>query len=1045
MGNKSYTLQSGFTTGELSPRLDGQVDFEKYGQGCKLLQNFIPIAQGPAVKRPGFRYIAPTKYANKKVRLIPFEFSTEQAYILEFGDHYIRFFKNQGQLHKLDSTTKLLLSFNGSDASKTIIDSGETVHTVTANGDAQIDTEYKKFGSGSCMFDGYGDYLTIPKHADFDFSSGTFTIDFWIRPRTITGQMKSIFSQETNGSNSFTIYMDAVGKVFCELIKNSVSVIVLESTQYLQANNWYHIAVVENGNNWNLYINGVSQDSFTTIQRCANYTSNVFIGIQTFNGSNFYPFNGWIDEFRICNGLAAWTSNFIPSTNGYKESDGTIYEISSNYSEDELEELQYAQSADILYIVHPNHYPAKLSRLADTDWTLTDINFQKKYYPAIGMLTGDFGSYTLGTEKVQNGTMSVDSKWTKGTGWTIANGKARKTSGNTNTLAQNTAEVAGEIYKVTYTLTLTSGTGITVKIGNILGTQRTNSGIYTEYIAADTDDNLAFVPATDFVGSIDNVSVQKATPTNYANCIDDDLSTLGFNNDIDGIGTTLELNTGVDNAIELVRIDLNIQNSRLNSVFDIEYYDPVLAGGTWLKAKEGWDLTNEDLGWSTTTWDSVGSWQRWRLLKTNDAQAGGNVMEVEFIVTGTPKEWVSGKYPACVTFFEERLWFAYLQTIWASKSGDFYNFTFGTLDDSALKYTIGSNKVNKIQWMSPGKLLVIGTSGGEYKVSASSLEEAITPLNIRIVSQSSYGSAYYPAMAINEIVLYLTRSRRKIREFTYSFEDDVFVSPDMTLLANHLFAQPIKSMTYQQEPFSCLWCVRDDGLLLGFTYQRLEGITAWHRHYTDGNFKNVACIPNTTGKGYNELWAVVQRYVNDTWIRYIEMMENEWDSDTLNSNDVFFVDSGLSYDGISTNTVLGLNHLEGKTVSVFADGIQQTSKQVLNGSITLDNAASKINAGLNYESILQTMRMERKDQFGTGQGRRKRINQLVIRLYKTLKLKYGSIPSGELKEKIFNSLFSGDWEADQVLGWDREGYVTIYHNYASPCTVLAIIPEGDIN
>jgi hypothetical protein len=87
-----------FTAGELSPRLDGRNDLAKYSAGCSTVENMVIYPHGAAARRPGTQYIASVKTAAAKTRLIPFEFSTEQTYILEFGNTYIRFYRDQGQI-----------------------------------------------------------------------------------------------------------------------------------------------------------------------------------------------------------------------------------------------------------------------------------------------------------------------------------------------------------------------------------------------------------------------------------------------------------------------------------------------------------------------------------------------------------------------------------------------------------------------------------------------------------------------------------------------------------------------------------------------------------------------------------------------------------------------------------------------------------------------------------------------------------------------------------------------------------------------------------
>jgi len=84
--------------GEFSPLLGGRVDYQKYPKGLKLCENFIPLVQGPLTRRPGTYYVAEVKDSSKRTALVRFEFSTTQAYIIEFGDLYMRFYRNEAQI-----------------------------------------------------------------------------------------------------------------------------------------------------------------------------------------------------------------------------------------------------------------------------------------------------------------------------------------------------------------------------------------------------------------------------------------------------------------------------------------------------------------------------------------------------------------------------------------------------------------------------------------------------------------------------------------------------------------------------------------------------------------------------------------------------------------------------------------------------------------------------------------------------------------------------------------------------------------------------------
>ena len=220
-------------------------------------------------------------------------------------------------------------------------------------------------------------------------------------------------------------------------------------------------------------------------------------------------------------------------------------------------------------------------------------------------------------------------------------------------------------------------------------------------------------------------------------------------------------------------------------------------------------------------------------------------------------------FPSCVSFFEQRLVFASTtsqpQTMFFSKSGDYENMSSGTNADDAMIYTLASNQVNVIQALKATRTLIVMTTGGEYAVSSGSAQDAITPTNINIRKQSNYGSAGVDALSIGNATIFLQRAKRKIRELAYNFDSDGYQAPDMTILSEHVTESGIIQMDYQQEPYSIVWCVRDDGVLAGLTYNRLETVTAWHRHILGGksdtgknivqqqiSFTSNATIVNTT-------------------------------------------------------------------------------------------------------------------------------------------------------------------------------------------------------
>ena len=107
-----HPFQTNFTAGELTPKLAGQIDFKKYGNGVEILENMTVFPQGGASRRYGTRFVAEVKDSSKTTRLIPFEFNVEQAYILEFGNNYIRFFKDNGQITEAAKTISGITAAN---------------------------------------------------------------------------------------------------------------------------------------------------------------------------------------------------------------------------------------------------------------------------------------------------------------------------------------------------------------------------------------------------------------------------------------------------------------------------------------------------------------------------------------------------------------------------------------------------------------------------------------------------------------------------------------------------------------------------------------------------------------------------------------------------------------------------------------------------------------------------------------------------------------------------------------------------------------------
>ena len=419
-------------------------------------------------------------------------------------------------------------------------------------------------------------------------------------------------------------------------------------------------------------------------------------------------------------------------------------------------------------------------------------------------------------------------------------------------------------------------------------------------------------------------------------------------------------------------------------------------------------------------------------------------------------------YPSCVTFFEQRLVFAATkaqpQAIFFSRSADYENFDDQyhetVSDDDAIVYTIASNQVNAIRFLTATRTLIIGTAGGEFAVDGGGTGQAITPTNILINKQSNHGAANVDGIAVGNATLFLQRAKRKIRELAYNFDVDGYVAPDLTILAEHITETGITQMAYQEEPNSIIWCVRTDGQLLGFTYQREQQVTAWHRHIFGGAFgsgnavcESVEVLP--TDSSEYQVWVIVKRTINGVTKRYVEYLHN-LDFDETDDTSFNYLDSQLAYNGSATTTISGLDHLEGQTVSVLADGATHPDKVVSSGGITLERSATKVKVGLGYTSLLQTMRIDAGANNGTSQSKTKRIYEITARLYESIGIEIG--PDLANMERIpFRSsanpmdsgvnVFTGDKDIEFRGNYETDGFIFVRQTQPLPLTVLSLYPR----
>lgn len=426
--------------------------------------------------------------------------------------------------------------------------------------------------------------------------------------------------------------------------------------------------------------------------------------------------------------------------------------------------------------------------------------------------------------------------------------------------------------------------------------------------------------------------------------------------------------------------------------------------------------------------------------------------------TNKPANWSSNNWPSCVVFHEQRLYYAATpnlpQTVWGSRIGLFDDFTIKdtgdpdkpdgeVLDDMGFEYTIASDDVNGIKWLKAMDILAVGTSGAEYKISASSAYEAITPKNIRITRQTSYGSAPVRPQQIGSGIAFVQRSRNRVRQYEFLWTENQYAATDLTVLSEHIARAGIESMALQTAKDTYLWCTLKDGSLIALTYEKQQKVVAWHAHHLGGNGK-VRALAIIPGVEADQVWVAVERVINGKTVLYIETFLDAF-SEEYNIEECRYVDSSLSYIGdTAISRVGGLDHLEGQEVAILVDGWVHPNETVTNGYVDLQSAGKHITIGLPYSSILETCPVQTQEAVTAGRPRR--ITHISLSLLLSLGFDFGIV--GQHMEtqymgptKIMNKaqpLFTGVLDCQVPMSSDKQVQVRVEQHLPLPCIIRNI-------
>lgn len=308
-------------------------------------------------------------------------------------------------------------------------------------------------------------------------------------------------------------------------------------------------------------------------------------------------------------------------------------------------------------------------------------------------------------------------------------------------------------------------------------------------------------------------------------------------------------------------------------------------------------------------------------------------------------------YPACITFFENRLIIGNLpnnpQIIAGSVIGSYESFVFGIDDNNAFIYEIASKENNEITWLVGSNLLFIGTIGAEYLATGSST--GITPKSISITKQSEYGSNYIQPVTVGYSLIFAQTHATRLYDFSYEYTVNGYVGSDLNIVNYDILKPKVKELSIVKQPHIQVLALLEDGTLAVLTYMKSQQILAWQYFTTQGEIETIATIPAITDN-YSKVYMVVNR--NGTY--YIESLQSpDWD----NYFDTVFVDSAVVYSGSSTDTI-SVPYPDGTVVSVLtATGVHK-DVTVSNGQITLDWQTTKAVIGFGYTYDIETVPIE---------------------------------------------------------------------------------------
>lgn len=1088
-------IKTAFNAGELSPHLYGRVDLEKFLSAVKTCKNHIIMPHGGVTRRTGTEYYGSVKTASTKVRLVPFEFSKTQAYILEFGDLYMRVWVDAGQIGTAETNTKLLLHLDGPHASTGFADSSASAHAVSGSGSAQLSTAVKKFGSASLkLASATSDYITAPDHVNWFVNQANFTFDLRFFLLSIT-QRAGIFQQYVDANNyvSCVFRGDQSPKYFEFRICDGGVLNSYKAYYTPTLYTWTHLGIIRGwaGGNGNLAItlNGFPYGNFaeSPVPDWPNLAAAFDIG-RGYDGTAIRYLDAYLDEVRFLNGTAYWTSVFTPETNQYAVGGTTAYELTTPYSEGHLADLDWCQRADTLFIVHPDFALRKLTRTAHNAWTITEVVWSVKsggvadrwppFFPQANNGTG----YTL-TPSATTGVITITSSaalfsnddWIGAyiklhDGFALISDVNSTTEVDATVIHDFTAITATDQWWQSSWDPINGYPSVAMFFENRLGLGSSGEQPHTFwfsetgdhddwYDAADSDENAVTI---DVIAKSLN-SIHWALPLKEIV-----YGTSGGEWIASGYQPGTPLAAG---EIPRTRQVSQYGSSDVKAILISKTIMFVERHGRKVRAMqykfETDDYEAEDLN-----------------ILANHFTLNDTFVEIAYQPSPHQVLWVITEdgYLYGLTYMPEQNvmgWHSHvlggtdvvvesIAVIPGDNHDDLWLAVARTVDSGTVRYIeklsdpFVSGDISEAFFVDSGlsgeKVAEVLTS---YTETDASSRIALTSTQVSVVSAAENEDA---------------RVYKNFGADYFGLDIDVRFDLKVSALASGgkhyvgAFAESCENL------YASFITNSNAGIAIAAMYYSATQCKLRIEQYASGavaasSASTQADIYLTLGTQYY-LKLTRDESVGTFGTVYLYVYSDEDGATQVTGSplsmpltakvdfDYFYPFStgqsgsaGQAISCILANhrfyfcTVSGLDHLEAETVAILADGVALAEEVVASGVVRLDTSASVVNIGLPYTSDLETLRYERYGKQGTAQGEIVRIIETSLRVYETYGGYIGDDSDGieALVYATANALYTGDVRSHFSGGYDRNGQVLIRQSDPLPMTILALIFDVEVD